>query len=274
MQNLYVFLSYRAALKKCVESQKDEPSGLNFAALAKHMRIQKSYFSKVLHAKAHLNSDQLFLAAQALRFDEEAAHYLQLLLEFDRTALQVRRDLIRQKIDGIRAQKLELKAQISAPSIEAEQQKMRLYHLDPIHQLVHMALTIPKYSANTRLLETLFSLNRERVKQILGQLEQMNLIHQTNNHSATAAMQSMHFPRDSEGYKAWAQLLRTLGQARSQWVEKNQSYQFSVVFSGQAELQEEIRFHFVEFLKTIEIKVKTSKPAELYQMNFDLLRWT
>ena len=66
-----------------------------FQSLAHAARIQKSYLSKVVTGRADLTTDQLYLICRHLDLDPEAARYLELLLERERSGVAERREELR-----------------------------------------------------------------------------------------------------------------------------------------------------------------------------------
>ena len=57
--SIFKHLSYREIIKDRIENWKKSGKNYNFAALAKDMRLQAPYISKVMNGQADFNNDQL-----------------------------------------------------------------------------------------------------------------------------------------------------------------------------------------------------------------------
>ncbi len=109
-------------VKSSLERGKLIDSTLTAQQAAEASGVQKSYLSKVLNERADLNADQLYLAGQFFQWTEEQMEYALLLLEFDRSTVQIRKKLLRGKIEQIQQKHAEIKKVISAPSLSSNQE--------------------------------------------------------------------------------------------------------------------------------------------------------
>ncbi|NDC39730.1 MAG: hypothetical protein EBZ48_17105, partial [Proteobacteria bacterium] len=116
--NVFHEKSYRSAIEKLVVSRKHLDSRMRFSLLADHMRVQKSYLSKVLGGKAHLNADQLHLACQYLGLNEEESRYLQMTLEHERSVLTERKLELEREMEKARGSQLESEKHLKARPID------------------------------------------------------------------------------------------------------------------------------------------------------------
>lgn len=57
-------------------------------------------------------------------------------------------------------------------------------------------------------------------------------------------------------------------------LDKKDFYSFTVAFSTEASINKQIREKFLNFLEEVQALVQNGKEKEVYQMNFDLLKWS
>ena len=93
--NIYASDDYREILKTVIAEYRLLDDKVNFQNMASHIRIPKSYLSRVVHGKADLSGDQLYLACEFLNFSDKERSYLFLLLEYARAGLKRRKSQIK-----------------------------------------------------------------------------------------------------------------------------------------------------------------------------------
>ena len=283
--SLFQEKSYRSAIERIVSSRKHLDSRMRFGLLAESMRIQKSYLSKVLRGDAHLSTDQLYLGCKYLGLTPEESKYLQLLLEFERSTLPDRKESLRKQVERMQAIQLESKKHLKAGEVARDSEELALgngaYYLDPTHQLVHIALTVPKYLSDPRLISQDLGIEPERVEQSIDVLTKLGVLAVSQESSAGKRARGkiellqtqVHLPRESPFYRPWRAQLRQWALQRLLQLDSKKAYTFSVVFSADEETRTEIQAKFLEFLSWTEKRVAKTKPERVYQMNFDLFRW-
>jgi hypothetical protein len=57
-------------------------------------------------------------------------------------------------------------------------------------------------------------------------------------------------------------------------ISKNRQYSFSVLYSSGEESRRKIQTRFLEFIDWVQKETQAEAPAHVYQLNFDLLKWT
>ena len=270
--NVYGEDNYRLVLQQLlVERRRDEPR-IGYQDLARAIDIPKSYLSKVLHGRADLNVDQIFLAAKFFRLHAEERDYLEMLLAYARCKLEDRRQILAERIEQMRRKHLDtsqhLQADISEPSAGIHE-----YYLDPVHQLVHTALDIPRFQGSLKHLADELGISLGRVQEAVGNLERLGVVERKDD-SLVVKKNSLHLPKGSPFYDAWRAQIRLLALQRTQVIAKDQHYSFSVIFSAGTNTDQEIKKHFFEYLKTLEDEVKRASSERVFQINFDVLPWT
>ncbi len=273
--NVFSQTDYRAVLRLAVTERKGFDSDFGFHKLADAARVQKPYLSKVIGGNANLNSDQLYAICRILKFGEEEHEYMQLLLELERSGLDDRRKELRAKIDRIAESKRDSAAYLSAKAVQPDQTNSALladYYLDPIVQIVHVALSIERYSLNPMLLCKEFHIDGPHIHSIISSLERMGLVVRENSRFVPLET-SLHLPKSSPIFRAWRNQLKLLSTQRLNQLNDKEGYSFSVVFSASETTRKEIHARFLEFLKSCESLVGEAKSKNVYQMSFDLFPW-
>ena len=265
--------SYKAALKAALAKLQSAGASATMASLAVACNVQRSYLSKVFNQDGHFNSDQLFLACKFLRLSVSESRYVSLLMEAERSVLGERKEIIEHEIQRIRFKHLRTENYIGVKSPEARDEQLRLFRLDPVAQLVHMFMTVRRYSKSIKLIQKDLHVSDSEMKRIIDLLVNAGLAHLENNIWRTNSS-SLHLSQDSEIYPAYRLLMRLKALEKLQSDPTDDTYSFSVVMSAEPATKDFIHEAFLEFLKKIEIEVKKAEPVEVYQINFDILRWS
>ncbi|MGE3263079.1 MAG: TIGR02147 family protein [Bacteriovoracia bacterium] len=271
--NIFSHESYVSLIEAAVEARKKTEPSFSFQRLATIANIQKSYLSKVLHGRAHLNSDQLYSIADYLGWKVEEQSFANLLLEHSRSGLATRRKKIGEQIAAIREAKLQTSHHIEAGAVSLSADATMELYLRPWLQLVHVALAIPRLRASLPKLGECFGLELEAVTQAVERLTQIGMaewkdkkIVQKNPH--------LHLGKDSPYYQAWRNQMRMICLQRLHSHEQDDDYSFSVTFTADPTTRNWLQQEFLALLSRAETRVKNAADQEVYQMNFDLFRWT
>lgn len=271
--NIFEEISYRKIIRKAVEERKSLEPEFNFQAMASFVGIQKSYLSKVVAGSADLNSDQLFLVCEYLRFDQNQRKYMALLLEHERSYVKVRKEQLLAEIREVQGLYRETKEHLHAPKAGDEIKGLSDYYLDPINQIVHICLSIPRYAEAPAQLSKDLGVGNKRVSEALSQLERLGIISRENK-KIRILLDDIHLPRESSVYRAWRNSIKLLSIKRLDELDTKSAYSFAVSFSANEEVRDRIQSRFLDFLKQIEGLVKSAPSQGAYQMSFDLFPWT
>lgn len=271
--NVFGFESYVKLIEAAVEFRKRTEPDFTFQRLAEVASLQKSYLSKVLHGRAHLNSDQLYSIAAHFGWSTEEQAFAGLLLEHARTGLARRRSRLAEQITEIQRTKMDSSRHLksSAPAISADA-VMELY-LTPWLQLLHVALAIPRLRGSIEKLGESFGLQHAEVKKAVARLVSIGMA-EWSEKKLVQKNPHLHLPKDSPYYHAWRNQLRMLCLQRLHAHSKESDYSFSVTFSADAPTRQWLQQEFLELLGRAETRVKNAADQEVYQMNFDLFSWT
>lgn len=272
--NVFTETDYRKILKTAVSERKKIAPKCNFQHLADAMRVQKSYLSRVVNGSANLSPDQLFLVCEYFEFDEKQRDYVFLLLEYARCGSKKYREAVLGKIRRIQARYLETKEHLKAKSVTGNSSGSETYYLDPLHQIVHIALSIARYQSDLALLAHDLRIPVERLLSAVQKLEQLGIISREKNGAIKTLVKNVHLPRTSPVYTSWRNQLKLISMQQLQNLGPSDSYSFAVVFSADIATRRLIQSRFLEFLKEVEEMVGKASNKNVFQLNFDLFNWT
>ncbi|MCB0364668.1 MAG: TIGR02147 family protein [Bdellovibrionaceae bacterium] len=271
---IFEFDNYREFLRAWVREQRSRGQPVTFQALAQQVGIQKSYFSKVLNGEADLSSDQVFLLASSLGLSEDEAHYLELLVELQRTGLADRKDFLRRKVQQMQKQFLLSSSHLSKSFSSAE--GLEDYYLNPLLQVLHIGATLEDGESpptTTRLSKSM-GLAPELTKELIERLEELGVLQKDREKGWVNQMPGIHLKREHPLTKLNHYLMRAMSLFQIMRRPWNESYTLSVTFSADDQAEESIQKEFQYFLKKVEGIVSQSKNQKAYQINFDLYPWS
>lgn len=261
-----------------MEEKKFLDKKYTYQRMAEHMRIQKPYISKVINGRADFSTDQLYMAADFLNFNEEERDYLLLLLEYERSTYQERREILKDKIESIQDDKRDASKVIAKDiqtmtSAEFDSSPYIMYYLDPIILVVHIFLTIPRFRKNPDYICEELLITKDHLSDILTKLETMKII-EVKKEEIKVLVKSMHLPRESNIVNSHHQLLHHLSLSRKIRVPLNQRKNFYVTFSSDEKARKKIEEEFNLFLGKVRELAMAGSQKECYQLNFDLFPWS
>lgn len=275
---LYRHIDYRPAIRDLIAARKRAFSNITFHSLANAVRVQDPYLSKVMNSKAHFNGDQLYLATRFLSLADEEVAFLQLLHDFQTSTIVERREHLQTKIRNFQDQHLNTRKHVQADSLpinsEGSGGSSDAYYLDPLHQIIHVALSIPRYQKSVDRLAKELLIPIQKVRVMCASLEAMGLAKRVDVGGWTSTGRHLHLPREANLYGPWEAQLRMLGQARRHLLPKELAYSFSVVFSGDEETRRELVRRILDLIKDAEPLVGKAPEEDVYQLDIDLFSWT
>ncbi|MEY4630913.1 MAG: hypothetical protein RIQ81_1033 [Pseudomonadota bacterium] len=266
---------YRTAIKQhLVELKKAKGRSLSFAALAAAMRVQHTYLSTVLSGNGHLSSDQVFIAIKYLALTEREAEYLSLLHEHNRSTFAERKLILKKQMDQLSSE--HLKTQSHAPSpvmADNGSDAVIAFYLDINALFVHMFLSIDSYRSQPEKVREQLHLSRLAFEKALDRCEKAQLIHRAPD-GIKIIKENIHLPPDSPLFSAFRVAMRLKALELLQNAQTQNDYSLSVLYSAKSDTQQEVREKFLDFLKWVQKKTQSDRPDTVFQLNFDLLRWS
>lgn len=271
MINIFTELDYRDAIRKTIDKMKgkEREEEISFKLLADYLKIGRSFLSKVMNKTSHFDEDQLYLTTDFLSFNRDEENYIKLLHSYQISSLELRRKKIYEEIAAF--QKRMLRTENNIEHKKEVSSKQFHYYLNPWKQIVHIALSIPKYQ-NLDFLSRDLQIPYNFLKIIIEELIQEEYISFTNGRYSNLKP-LVHLPENHSFYPQWKSRIRQIGQSKTEFLPKDKSYEFSVIFSGGYELYAEIKQEFINSISNIQKKVKSSESEQLYQINIDFFNW-
>jgi len=269
----YELLSYRKLIKEVVEEKKKQGIEISFQKIAEKMRVQKSYLSKVINNQADLSGDQLYLLSKILAFSEDEKYFINLLWEYERTALSERKNEIFDKIKIVQEKKKEISSNINANQLKTETFFEQEYYLDPYLQLVHIFFSIEEFQKTPGKIKKILNLSSERFREIINKLVMLKIISKEKNGHYKNRITGLHLPKNSPFFSSWLRSVRLNSLAQNLTSSQNDNYNFSVIFSADHKTQETINKEFLIFISKMQSLVKEAESKHVYQVNFDFLKW-
>lgn len=264
---------YREGLNLALQELHKIPgSKYSVQNMADHCGVHRSYLSKVLHLKAHLNFDQLYLAAQFTELDAEKTDFLESLLLYQRCEVFARREKLKASIERVKSEHSHFDTKTSIAT-GAPLENEAVYFLHPFCQVVHMMLTIPKYRQDFELVLKTLSLSKNQLQEIIRILRDLHLI-AVESSEVKILEEVVALRHDSpviESYhalarnRAWSTLLR---------LPESKKNKYSLMFTANTKSYEEIKKCYLRLLHDIKkIVVDDTRATHLYEFHCDLFQW-
>lgn len=271
-------LDYRKYIDSKIKISKKLNNKFNYSYFAKQAQVQTTYLSKVLREEAHLNSDQIFLLAEALELKDNEKEYLNLLHEHNRSILNKRKALISNRIKQLEKEFEKLEGHLTATFVAPEKNiDLAKYYLNPLNTLVHICLTIPAYNQNPNRIADALRIKNDELESILHLLVDLKIIEPAKNNKDgkfEILQHSLQLSKESIYTNPHHTLMRYKCQDRIVNLPDDKKKNFSVTFSADPETQKNIYKEFLKFIVKIEEVASTANPEEVYQLNFDFFSWT
>jgi len=271
---IYECDNYRTILKEALlEKKASIGTAFTFQNMAKACRVQKTYLSKVLNDRGHLNGDQLYLACDYLGFNGEERDFIFLIFEQERTVVQKRKTELQTQISSLKKRHARTEAHLESKILPTGSENFQEYYLDPNLQIIHMFLTIDRFARNTALIGEKLHLRADILADALRKLQRLGIVEMRES-KFQVVLDNIHLPKGSDLYPPYRSLLRAKANG---WVDRlpaDKSYNFSAIFSTTPRTKQKIHMAFLDFLKSAQEMAGKTKSEEVYQMNFDLFGWS
>ncbi len=269
---VFQYISYKKFISDSAKEQK-----IPSLKLCQSANIQPPFLSRVLRHDAHLNDQQLHSILKQLNItNEEEEDYIQLLLRYEKAyGHHEYKRLLKNRIDVIRNNKLELGERLDKEKVQAISEKdirsrVYEYYINPKLQLIHMALLIPKYQKNVHQLKDVLSIEGEELGNLINTLVELKFA-ERKGQQTIAQTPHIHLGKNSILSSANHVMWRVEALKNLSATPSKDGYQFTATISANkealAELREKIKELIVNYSKYLE-----DVPSEIvYQLNIDLL---
>lgn len=272
--SVFQFESYRDGLREVLASRK-KVLGKNFTYenLAKHCRVQRPYLSTVLNGNGHLSSDQVYLAAEFLGLTELEQRYLTTLLEYERSNCRARKESLKKDLERMRQQGLETKNFLTVNQQEQITDAMTQFYLDFNAQLIHMFLTVQRFAEKPSEIMGILQIDESVFKSALLKVEKAGLI-RIEADRVEVLVDSVHLPRTSPLFTPYKLAMRHRSWDLGEKVDDDRKYNFSVLYSADAQTRSKILARFLEFVQWAQELTQKDQPTDVFQINFDFVQWS
>lgn len=272
--NILEHTSYKNLIKEKMVLLKQINSKYTFDALAKSMNVHKPYLSRVLNQKGDFNSDQLFLCTNYLKLNELEKKFLFLLFEENNCYIPERKSQLQNEIEKVRKKSLKSEALYNNDSTDTTvTQKTSEYYLDPYFALIHMFLLTSKFNENPSLIAGRLGLSIEKINEYIEALHHMKIIEKKQN-KITVLKEFLHLPESSSLIMAFRNLSKMKSLDRISSISNDNYLSLHVFFSSDEAARKKIQKLFLDFLDEAKKIADKAKSEDVYQLNFDLLKWS
>ena len=270
---LYECDDYKEALKFLVDELKLKRKSVTFEAMAEHCGVQKTYLSKVLNREGNLSEDQFFLASEYLKLNATESHFLENLYRLNTTQVAARKVKFQQAIEKSRKEMLKSENSIKTEGEALHHTLMEKYYLDPYYQLIHIFLTIEAFASDEEEIAKRLGLPTVNFEKYLRDLVTWKVI-EFKNGRYRVLKNNLHLPKDSDLTTSFRNFTRFASQNKMNALAADDFYSFSAIISCDDETKRKIQKRFLDFLKQCQNEVVKAESKEVYQINFDLLKWS
>lgn len=270
--NIFEFKSYKVLIKERIAELKQLNPKYTFDALSIAMDVHKPYLSKVLNKKGNLNSDQLYKCSKYLKFTELEKNYFALLFEENISTLEERKVQLQKDLDRLRKKALKSDSLYPAEERANEIMKVDTYFLDPYFALIHMFLLIEKYRKDIDSIAKILNLAKERVHEYIESLHNMKIIEKKET-NIKILKEFIHLPENSNLITAFRNLSKAKSLEKIAQLNRDDYLSLHIFFTADETARNKIQKLFLEFLNEAKKIADKSKSEEVFQLNFDLLKW-
>ncbi len=272
--NIFAEHDLRLIIKSLVSEAKREGKAITFEKLAILAGVQKAHVTNALSGRAVFQADQLFQVCVGLGLDKSERKYLMLLLEHEKSTVQARKKGLKRQIENLRNRNLQTESFLNLPVPEKSLAEVfPAYYLKPLHQVIHVAISIDQFARDASQLERILGISRNHLTEILRSLEENGIIRKSGGRWIENRSQT-HLKRDSALYLAWRNQLQTMAQARSQNTNSGNSFGFTVVFSANVETFRIMQAKLLALVQELEPVVLNAEPKQVFHLSLDLFPWT
>lgn len=263
---------YRRLVRQGIEQRKIFQKDFTFDYCARSARIAKSYLSRVLAGKADLSTDQLWLISDALDWNADEREYALLCLEWSRASVAERKKALAARIKAIQEKFSQTHHSLEKINVVGQNAtNLTWYYLEPLIQVIHVGLTIPKFARQPSLLQDALGIGSDRLNKSLRTLVENGFIELTNKGYRTVT-DGLHLSGESDLYAPWRNLMLQFLHSVLSWkaIQKT-DISFNALFTATDAERESIHQDFLKLLNRARHLSEKASPSNLYQLNFTLV---
>lgn len=266
---------YKLTLKQRMKQVQQRRPALTWRKLASEIPMQYTYLSKALNDEStHLNEDHVYSVCRALEFFPDETEFILLQRAHATARDSERKDYLYRKLRDIRQKRVLPTATEPAMNSSTFNEQIR-YLFEPLCQVVHMALDLPRFREDPRRLCAPLSISVPQLKEILRVLSRNDYIEVDSDGLGVVKVhpQKIHFGPDHFLMRFHMAMVKSQMTARIAATPDEDKYGFLVTFTMDESSYGKVREEFKNFLKRVEKIAGESKPEGVYQLSFDLFKW-
>ena len=273
--DIYQYNDYKKIIAHQLKTKRLKNPKYSLKKLADLIDIQYTYLSKLMnHETSHFSEDQLLSTVKFLGLYGDELDYLLLLRQLSVCRNEQNKIYIKNKIDNIQKSK-ELninKKEFSHISFERDLE----YLLNPFVSIIHLHLHIKEYQSNPYKLCSSLQISRNKLKDILNTLENMNYIKWNQDRSEIIKCNNAQFHIDKSHPLMRSHQLQVeqLSKALCINIENEKLILMQANFTASETAISKIDEEFKIFLKKVEEISRNSKAKKVYHLSFKLHDWT
>lgn len=272
--NIFELNDYRQILRTSLLRKKEQHGKpFTFQALAKACRVQKAYLSKVLRGVGHLNDDQTYLACEFLGFNAAEREFVALLQARERCDVAPRKRELNERIEKTRSRNLQTDAHLQLKTMPAQSAELLDYYLDPATQLVHMFLTVPRYAKEPDRIARDVGYTKRQLADALDRLLRLGIV-RFEAGAYQVLRDNLHLTPGTRTFETYRTLMRLKAIEQIPRAAPEDTYNFAVVFSADDASRASIQARALEMIRATESLVRKAPQEDVYQMTFDLFKWS
>lgn len=268
IKNIYETTSLVEALKFEIDQK-----NLNLRRVCLGCDINASYFSRALKEEANLSSSQIFRILRFLNVPQEAFDYFLLLWHFNQAQEKSERDYFSKKIKEIQNEKSKMTQRLESKVVKSSEQiqkDIQNYYSESVTAMIHMLLTIDKYSKQPHLICNVLGISERKLNLELTKLSQLGMI-DIKKESVKVKDENLHLPEESplsfQNHINWRlEAVKKLNLRESEFSD----YHFSAAFTCDEEAKLKIKNLIKDLIVSCQKTVTQSEPEKVSRLLFDL----
>lgn len=258
--NIFKYQNYNTLLRDLLANHPKGGHGCQ-SRIAKKIRSQQSYLSRVINNKAELNTDQILAISQFFTLNKSETDYFLFLNLFNRCSNDDLKVYYNSKLQAIRSKELKISNRIEEHS-EINDLEMATYYSDWSYQAVHVATAVKEYQTIDALVKR-FDISKRDIINILSFLIKIGLVVNKNN-LYKSTQKSLHLNDDSRFIKQFHRNWRLKSMEK---LNSDSDLNYASVVSCSHSDAEAIQEIMIEAINKIRKIVKTSKDEDVYLYN-------
>ena len=247
---------------------------LTLSEISSSTALHVSLVSNVLKERGDFSPDQIFRIAEFLDCSSEEQELLQLKRELERSADSKRKKALQLKIRDLEETQTQTAKRLQIPEADTQSRLETVYYLDPVHQLIHVGLGVPRFAEDPQLLRAQLGLDEARFEEGMKTLLALGLARQSGAGRFVKQDHARHLPEKSPLLRPHQGAVKVQSQQRLLALAPHQAKSVTVTFTADAASAAQIREELMLFLGKCQSILKKSRNENVHQLNIDLFPWT